>query len=243
MSFERLGGERFRGTRARIDLLVDRARASLAPDEALLVEEAIEWMVVAHIDQSDRPGGAPYLEHPTSVMLRLLEWLGRLPVEVWVGALLHDSVEDAAPRLAARAKRSTGSTRERAIAAIKETFGQRVSQIVGRLSNPDFRQILEQRGPLSREELAEQKRQLYREHVVAMARADGWAGTIKLADLYDNALRLNELQEQEQREYLSLKYGPVLDFYGDFLSEISPDHPLYPCRDARIEELKQARGF
>lgn len=242
MHFERLDNERFATARARIALLADRAQASLSPEEAALVEEALEWMVAAHWDQSDRPGGAPYLEHPTSVTLRLLEWFGRIPYQAWVGALLHDSVEDAAALLAERATRASGSTRERALAAIKETFGPAVSRIVGRLSNPDFRQILEQRGPLSREALAEQKRQLYREHVVAMARFDGWAGTIKLSDLYDNALRLNELQEQEQREYLSLKYGPVLDFYIDFLAEVSPEHPLYGCREARIEELRQARG-
>jgi (p)ppGpp synthase/HD superfamily hydrolase len=243
MRFDRINGDRFSRARARIETLSALARQTLAPGEARLVDEALAWMVEAHVDQDDRPGGAPYLEHPTSVTLRLLEWLGSIPVEAWVGALLHDAVEDAAPLLAARSLQTKGgSTHERAFAALEETFGRSARHIVARLTNPDFRQILDGRGPLPREILTEQKRRLYLDHVVTLARADGWAGTIKLSDLYDNALQLNELQEQEQRDYLFLKYGPVLDFYIAFLQKIPPDHPLYSCREARLEELRHARG-
>ena len=125
-----------------------------------------------------------------------------------MAALLHDSVEDKAKKLASFiSNKEITSEREMALLFIKNKFGERVEKIVSKLSNPE---------PESEELSAEEKNFIYKEHVKE-AIEDSDVLPIKLADFSDNSLNLEALSDPVRRLKLSKKYLPVMEIFVEKL--------------------------
>ena len=88
-----------------------------------LVESALIFAARAHARQKRKSTDVPYIVHPVSVMLLLMEH-GEQDAELLTAALLHDTVED------------TGVTLEQ----IRAEFGPGVAEIVAGCSEPAKRE-------------------------------------------------------------------------------------------------------
>lgn len=85
-----------------------------------LPQEAVIFAMTAHNGQQRKYNGNPYVLHPISVALRLVEYLeGKAGTDMIIAALLHDVLED---------------TKVPA-AAIEKSFGREVVRLVGELTN------------------------------------------------------------------------------------------------------------
>ncbi|MFT6158441.1 MAG: hypothetical protein ACJATT_003583 [Myxococcota bacterium] len=89
------------------------------------VEHACAWMVVLHRYQTPRHDGRPYLSHPAEVAQRVAQWGG--DNDQISAALLHDSLEDQAERMAPGGD---------AAAALKTHMGPEVCRLVQALTHP-----------------------------------------------------------------------------------------------------------
>jgi len=165
------------------------------------VEEAMNLALEIHKDQKPRPDG-PYVNHILRVSNRIVEEYGIKDPELVISALLHDSVEDQSKKLAELLAENTEniSEREKALLFVKNTFGERVSKIVSKLSNPE---------PETEGLSPEQKNNIYKEHVKE-AIEDSDVLPIKLSDFSDNALNLEAVGDPARRLKLSKKYAPVV---------------------------------
>lgn len=84
-----------------------------------LIESALIFAARAHAGQKRKSTNVPYIVHPVSVMLLLMEH-GEHDAELLTAALLHDTVED------------TGVTLEQ----VRAEFGEAVAAIVAGCSEP-----------------------------------------------------------------------------------------------------------
>ena len=71
--------------------LMQEVQSYLEPDDVEFVKSSYEYAFLAHEGQT-RKSGEPYIVHPISVSLRLAQL--RLPADLIVAGLLHDTVED-----------------------------------------------------------------------------------------------------------------------------------------------------
>ena len=71
--------------------LMQEVESYLGPDDLEFVKASYEYAFLAHEGQT-RKSGEPYIIHPISVSLRLAQL--RLPADLIVAGLLHDTVED-----------------------------------------------------------------------------------------------------------------------------------------------------
>lgn len=166
-------------------------------------KEALNLALEIHKDQKPRPDG-PYINHILRVSNRIVEEYGIKDPELVIAALLHDSVEDQANKLALFVTNTEiTSERERALFFIKNTFGERVEKIVKKLSNPE---------PKTEGLSAEEKNNIYKEHVKE-AIEDSDVLPIKLSDFSDNALNLESVGDLARRLKLSKKYLPVMEVF------------------------------
>jgi hypothetical protein len=166
------------------------------------IEEAINLALEIHKDQRPRPDG-PYINHILRVSQRIVEDFGIKDPELVIAALLHDSVEDQAKKLAQFVTgMEAASEREKALLFIKNTFGQRVERIVSKLSNP---------GLEGQSLSAEEENVIYEEHVKEAIK-DIDVLPVKLADFLDNTLNW-ETVEDRLRFRWSKKYLPVMEIF------------------------------
>lgn len=193
--------------------------------EREITEEALLLMCEVHADQKDRPDGTPYIEHPLGVARNVLNSLENPDFESVVSALLHDSVEDQAQKLAEKLLvGDRGATeQERALRYIGQQFGERVQKTVASLTNPDFEaELIKQEQEVN----TENKNRLYAEHVKeAIENPD--VLPIKLFDFAENALRLNEVTDPARHLKLARKYAPVVSVFIDRLRQ--GNHRLKPA--------------
>ena len=156
-----------------------------------------------HHDQKPRPDG-PYLNHIFRVSNRIIEEYGIKDYELVIAALLHDSVEDQAKKLAEMVSGiEINSERDKALLYLKNTFGERVEKIVKKLSNPE---------PEIEGISTQEKNNIYKEHVKE-AIEDSDVLPIKLSDFSDNALNLKAVGDPIRRLKLSKKYLPVIQVF------------------------------
>jgi (p)ppGpp synthase/HD superfamily hydrolase len=169
------------------------------------IEDALNLALEVHKDQKPRPDG-PYTHHILRVSNRIIEEFGIKDPELVIAALLHDSVEDQAKKLAVFVNSTEiASDREKALVFIKNTFGERVANIVLKLSNPES----ETEGFSPQE-----KNNIYKEHVKE-AIEDSDVLLIKLSDFSDNTLNLKTVKDTVRRLKLSKKYLPVIEVFVD----------------------------
>src|ERR1044071_9612039 len=108
-------------------------------ENRLRIDSALHLMLEVHADQADRVDGTPYVEHPLSVGATVLALQEEKDADIIIAALLHDSVEDQAAKLAKKAGQygSALADQDVALSYISSRFGQRVAKIVTALTNPD----------------------------------------------------------------------------------------------------------
>ncbi len=226
---ERLQNDEYEKTRDLIDRLLMGVRDVDGLDA---IEKAVTLMIDLHVDQADRPDGSPYINHPLDVAIQVVEDLRCNRRDVIIAALLHDSVEDQAERL--------GGTHAAALATIADRFGERVSELVGHLTNPDFAEMASKRWPNAAFTKV-RKNQLYLEHFRHIAEANPDAFAIKMCDFGCNGLRLNQVSDPAKKQKLQAKYGPVVQFLVKELATIQdPEHPVYASREQLLERVTTA---
>lgn len=210
-------------------------------EERRHLEDALWLMCEVHADQEARPDGTPYPEHPLDVARNVLRAASPADSEKIIAALLHDAVEDQAPKLAAKATEmgiAGNDERNLALGYIQFRFGARPAHIVSELTNPDFGAALRAHGQAI---TAEAKNRLYAEHVWA-AIQDPDVLPIKLFDFASNGLRLNAVTDPTRRRKLTRKYAPVVNAFIDRFTDGRPTG-IDPTVQSRIVlDLMQARA-
>jgi (p)ppGpp synthase/HD superfamily hydrolase len=218
--------------------------ATFEGEERQAVEDALQLMCEVHADQDARPDGTPYVEHPLQVASGVLSNLVEPDADIVNAALLHDSVEDQAKKLAAKldpesqASVADADTVEgQALGYIRARFGDRTARIVDSVSTPDFNAILTHSG---QEVTPEKVNQLNTDHVEE-AIEDPDVLPVKLSDFAGNGLRLDQVKDPEQRTWLSSKYLPLIPVFIRRLGH--DDHALTPeFTQEMIERLQAAQS-
>ncbi len=190
-------------------------------DERRQVEDALWLMCEVHIDQDDRSDGVPYIEHPLEVAHNVLRTSATPDVDKVIAALMHDSVEDHAPKLVAKA-REAGLAGEDdvqlALGYLEFRFGPKVARLDAALTNPDFAAELRRQG---RKPTREAKDALYVEHVRG-AIEDPDVLHVKMFDFVSNGFRLHEVPDHNRRHRLTRKYLPLVDVFVARLTDGTP---------------------
>ena len=196
------------------------------------IYRALQLMTQVHLDQDNRPDGTAYISHPLSVardVFKNQEQKNDKPAEYQkrvdslVAALLHDSVEDQAVKLADLWKKDhrrddTRSDRELALLYIGETFNPRVAQLVEMVSNEELRQGLGE----TPEEFKIRKLATYQRHFLHILE-DPQAFGIKLADFSNNVLTIEDVADEGKKAKYRRKYGPLIPSVIDKLQDQSVD--------------------
>ncbi len=199
-------------------------------EQRQMIEEALLLSCEVHADQALRSDGTPYVEHPLQVASNVLDALEKPDAEIVIGALLHDSVEDQAEKMAHKLQQGfiKGQEQQMAFRYINERFGSRVTKIVATLTNPDFDGALTNNGSAI---TTENKNRLYVQHITE-AIEDPDVLPIKLFDFAENALRLHEVADASRRLHLARKYMPVVDVFVTRLQK--DDHGM---KQSTVNEL------
>lgn len=198
---------------------------SLSIDDQAKVRRALEVAEAVHASQ-ERSTGQAYIHHPLNVALTIVNTFHIHNADLLCAALLHDTLEDQSEALGSM----YGDTEDegRAELVLERLFGHRVARLVYALSNPQV---------AARSQ--EAKNLFYKEHVAEMIR-DPQVSVVKLADVYDNALRIETLPA-DKREHFVHKYGPVLrDVWLPFMYAMTSDHLLYPVKNEIIANIEKA---
>lgn len=151
----------------------------------------------------------PYIEHPLRNTIRILRY-GCDQQAIYIGSLLHDTVEDHPFEIAREYAKKNPATEEEAreisYEYIEKRFGKRVSNMVRGMSNP----ITEDKYMP-----AAQKNVIYRDHVAeAIENPDVLIG--KISDFTDNALSLHHTEKGMTSVSLykkATKYLMVVDVF------------------------------
>jgi HD domain len=173
-------------------------------------EQALK--LAARLHAADRRQREPYLNHLLRVAIRIIRHYRVSDADVVCAALLHDAVEDHATELA------PGGGQSEALGVIAAQFGNRVAELVGSVTNPEW-----QKG----RDVHEQ----YREHVTESLEANPWARVIKASDFTDNGVGLF-YTTGPRLSRLATKYAPLVPLLAGLIAR--PDTPLDADVKARI---------
>lgn len=228
------------------------------------ISEALDLMIVLHIDQKDRPDGPPYLSHTMNVARRLIEEYGVRDPEKIIAALLHDSIEDQAEKLSDRYTGDETDTRLRALGYIEQRFGKRVRYIIQELSNPEEggEELKAKKASMTEQEIARAKMDIYKEHVRSMitkinpetGEPDAGIALIKLGDFSDNALNLHNISERgsdgeidakklSKKVKLCVKYAPVIDIFIDRIAQEDLAALLGNKLISTVQQLQKGKAY
>jgi hypothetical protein len=184
---------------------------STFPDgERQRLERALD--LAARLHAGDRRQREPYLNHVLRVAIRIISHYRVRDADVICAALLHDTVEDHAADLA------PGGGRREALAALAARFGDRVADLVGAVTNPQY-------------ETGRDEHEQYREHVAASMKASPWARVIKVSDFTDNGIGLIHTTGPKLGRLVG-KYVPLVPVLRELIGRA--DTPLDPTVKARI---------
>ncbi|MBV9384639.1 MAG: HD domain-containing protein [Streptosporangiaceae bacterium] len=187
----------------------------LLPDaDRRLLERALG--LASRLHSADRRDHEPYVNHLLRVAIRIMSHYGIHDRDVICAALLHDAVEDHAGDLAA------GGGQPEALGELAASFGPRVAELVGAVTNPRFapdRDMNEQ----------------YRQHIAESLDRCPWARVIKASDFTDNGAGLIHTPGGPRLQKLAAKYAPLVTVLRELITR--PDTPLH--RSAREHILGQ----
>jgi len=207
-------------------------------DDAKKILNALEFMLELHCEQKDRIDGKPYIIHPLEVASDLVNEYEITEVDLIIGALLHDSVEDQALKIVEKTadaemlKLSGEELQNCALDVIADKYGDRVRKLLKGLTNPNFREIKEE---LESQGFSIKKKILYKKHIEEeIENSDVFI--IKFSDFFRNAGNLPE--DEFKKTYFTKKYGPVMrDIFIPAFEEMSESHPFSKKRDEILSEL------
>lgn len=209
-----------------IETLVPRLVFASPEEERIKLrqlQEAIELTVELHANQR-RKNNEPYMHHIVRVTRRLVDEYEVSNVDVIMVALLHDAVEDHTEGLCDLA--GLPVSRSNALSYLSGRFGNQVSALVKDLSNP------ESKGKVPEEEW----KMIYAKHVEDMIDKHPDLLCVKLSDFTENALKLYEITDLNERVRLSKKYLPTMRV---FLERVGRPNTLPEKAQAVIlEKLK-----
>jgi hypothetical protein len=174
--------------------------AKYPPADRVRLEQALA--LAADLHTEDRRVREPYLNHLLRVAIRIICYYRVDDVDVLVAALLHDSVEDHPELL--------GGTPQAALATLAASFGGRVAELVGAVTNPAW-------------EPDRHRYEQYREHVAESLAEHPWARVIKLSDFTDNGVGLIHTTGPKLGA-MAAKYAPLVPVLQDLVAR--PDTPL-----------------
>lgn len=187
------------------------AEAHEAKMNIVLIQKAAAFATSLHEGQfrAAAPGEKrpPYITHPLRNAVRVIRWGSKSTVHV-LGALLHDVVEDSSEKYAkdeGLAFKDEDHARSQLLTRIRADYGDRVAELVHKLSNPV--QAAEERARLS----VEEKHRIYKAHVTEAISDDSDVLLLKLSDFHDNAAGLYHTDfehrkaqtEKQARKYLA----------------------------------------
>lgn len=191
---------------------------SFPEDERNRLERALD--LASRLHSADRREREPYVNHLLRVAIRIMSHYGIHDPDVICAALLHDAVEDHTEDLA------KGGGQQEALAVLATSFGPRVAELVGAVTNPEFapdRDAHEQ----------------YREHVAESLDRCPWARVIKASDFTDNGVGLIHTTGPKL-ERLATKYAPLVSILKELIAR--HDTPLDEDVKAHIlDQLDRAR--
>ena len=239
-----------------IDKFIEIVGANFDVEDAKKINDALNLMIELHLEQKDRPEGRPYISHPLEVANDVVEKYEVRNRDLVIAALLHDTVEDQSVKLfAKRLGRDYGvlsreivikdpealelkyqaELAEIALREIGFLYGDKVKEVVGSLSNPDFDSLIEES---KLNGIEKSKNELYKEHVgEAIQNPD--VCVIKYADFARNALALGNLPEGPIKDKFRKKYGPVIqEVFLPVFRSITEGHSLFGKKEAIIHELE-----
>lgn len=231
---------------ARTRNLIQELRSIIQKSNRLASEEtridrALDLMLWAHFHQKDRPDGQPYINHPLDVTLHLVNDFQLYEPEIIVAALLHDTVEDQAKSILIWDNQNVDEQEDHletlALQIIQRYFGEKVSELVAMLTNPDFSTEAKQIAK-TKEEEDKIKAKLYLEHFENIYKSNVWAFALKMADFSQNALHIDVVAEGPKKDWFRKKYGPVILMVIQklqFLEDSS--HPLFKSKEKIIEKF------
>lgn len=174
------------------------------------LERALDLAAALHA--ADRRQREPYLNHLLRVATRIISHYHVQDADVVCAALLHDAVEDHTADLA------PGDSQREALAVIAAQFGDRVAELAGAITNPEY-------------EAGRDKHEQYREHVATSLEASPWARVIKVSDFTDNGVGLIHTSGPKLGK-LASKYAPLVPVLRELVTR--PDTPLSDEVKARI---------
>ena len=207
---------------------------------SVLVHDAITFSSYVHRNdmRSNRKGfnKTPYIEHPLRNAIRIARW-GSKSEALFIGTLLHDTVEDHAKEMARDFcgvdTDDEGVAREHAFKYIGEQYGADVERIVRGMSNP--LPDPNASAPLT----VEEKDANYRQHVVD-AIDDPDVFVSKFSDFTDNALGLYHNVAGMNPEGVRRRANKYLPLCAEFKKRLlDPNFPL-PVSDEGRQEMLQA---
>ncbi len=238
-----------------IDTLQTAIEESFSKEDLIEVEKAKELMLKLHLQQKDRADGNPFAKHPIDVASRVLEIYPKPSKELFIAALLHDSVEDKAEVLFTdRANRKFKNKnynlkirdeikekywsvfKDWSFREIKEKFGDKVEYFLRNLTNHDFDSLAEDLG-LEGEEKIEFKNKAYLSHVQEIIE-DPDLCLLKYADFSVNIDLRSLPKDSLKYKKLKRKYKSVIPIFIDRLNNISESHELYGKKDQLISNLQ-----
>ena len=235
-------------TRDAVRQFSERVLSNYEGHERAKIIEAAILAAELHAPQGMRLDGIPFVTHPFTVALTLQETLGIRDAALVCAALLHDTVEDHPARLAVL---SGGLRREwpgrsgdkaEALHVIRDRFGDRIAEVVDRLTNKDWAAMVTAAGPEA--SLGKFPRNhFYREHILEMLhgtdRRTQEAFAVKMADIFPNIWGIDALRALHyfaEVERLEDKRRPLARAIADRMGELTAEHPLHPVRQ-RVAEL------
>lgn len=169
--------------------LLTRVKKHFSPENEHRIIKALEYATIKHEGQTRESSGVPYIVHPVSVALILMDY--GIDADTIVSALLHDVLEDT------DTKRSE----------LKTMFGSEVAELVDGVSR-----VKTLRYKSSENENSESLRKMF----VAMAK-DIRVIMIKLADRLNNMRTLENMPNEHQvRKSLDTRdvYIPIAERLG-----------------------------
>jgi hypothetical protein len=222
-------------------LIFQEQISHFSEDERAKILLALDLTRKAHESQS-RPDG-PYWEHPLRVAREVLAASGN--ADTVIAALLHDIVEDQSVKLLELLSvpiDANMKNEEQALEAIKNLFGDRVSLLVGLLTNPDYKNVLDEQGIDKKDpEYDEKYIALYTQHVKDIVQ-DPEAGLIKFLDFSENGLGLSAFPEGKRKKWLMKKYRPLIDIFIERIND--PEAPLRVAdKDGALGRLHEAARY
>jgi (p)ppGpp synthase/HD superfamily hydrolase len=153
--------------------------------------------LASELHRDDRRIREPYVNHLLRVTIRVLSYYHVTDVDVLTAALLHDAVEDHPAELAGLPPQTPyAEAVPAALAALGERFGSRVAELVGAVTNPDYRDDRDEH-------------EQYREHLAESLAAHPWARVIKFSDFTDNAVGVVWTTPDKGRRG-AVKYRPLI---------------------------------